>query len=1212
LLVGLLPRFFRSPAACPARQTERSSAYLLVPSAYQWLARLTGRSARRLTCSFLPLITGLPTSPDGALFGLLARSFRSSVACPARGTDRSSAYFLIPSTHQWLTQLARQSARRLTCLFLPLISGSPGSPDGALVGLLARSFHSSVACPARRTERSSAYFLVASARQWLAQLAARIAHRLTSLFLPLISGLPGSLDGALVGLLARFFPSSVACPARRTDRSSAYFLVPSAHQWLALLAGRITHRLTSSFLPLISCLPDGSSGGSLVSLLPLFFRSSAARTTVPRTDHSSAYFLVPSARQWLAPLAGRITHRLTSSFLPLVRGLPRSPDGSLIDLLPHSFRSSVACPARRMDHSPTYFLVPSARQWLAGLAGGIAHRLTSSFLLLVRGLPGSPDGSLIGLLPRFFRSSVACPAHGTDHSSAYFLVPSAHQWLARLVGRSAHRLTSSFLPLVSGLPRSPDGSLIDLLPCSFRSSVACPARRMDHSPTYFLVPSARQWLAGLAGGIAHRLTSSFLPLVRGLPGSPDGSLIGLLPRIFRSSVACPARRMDHSLAYFLVSSAHQWLARLTGQITRRLTSSFLPLISGLPGSLDGALIGLLPRFFRSSVACSAHGTDRSSAYFLVPSAHQWLARLAGRSAHWLTSSFLLLVSGFPSSPDGSLIGLLPRSFRSSVICTARQTERSSAYFLISSTCQWLAQLAGRIAHRLTSSFLPLISGLHGSPDGALVSLLACFFRWSLACPARRTDRSSAYFLVSSACQWLAQLARRITHWLTSSFLLLISCLPDGSSGGSLVGLLPRFFRSSAARPTVPRTDRLSAYFLIPSAHQWLARLAGQIAHRLTSSFLPLVSGLPRSPDGSLVDLLPPSFHSSVACPARRTDRSSPYFLVSSARRWLAGRIAHRLTSSFLPPISCLPDGSSGGSLVGLLPRFFRSSVARLTVPRTDRSSAYILDFSGRQWLAGRIARRLTSSSFPHQWLARLAERSAHRLTSSFLPLVSGLPGSPDGSLIDLLPRSFCSSVACPARRMDHSSTYFLIPSARQWLDRRFLGRIARRLTSSFLPLVSRSPDGSLVGLLVPSARQWLARLPGRIAHQLTSSFLPLVSGLPDGSSDGSLIGLLPRSFRPSVACLAHRTERSLAYFLVPSACQSLARRLAGRIAHRLTSLFLTLLSRLPDGLHVGLHPRSFRSSMACLTACRVDRSSASFLVPSACQWLARLAGQIAH
>ena len=170
-------------------------------------------------------------SPDGALVGLLARSFHSSVACPARRMDHSSTYFLVPSTRQWLDRrfLAR-IARRLTSSFLPLVSRSP---DGSLVGLLPLSFRSSVACPARRTERSSAYFLVSSARQWTAQLTGWIAHRLTSSFLPFISGLPGSLDRALISLLPRFFRSSLACPARRTDRSSAYFFVSSARQWLA-------------------------------------------------------------------------------------------------------------------------------------------------------------------------------------------------------------------------------------------------------------------------------------------------------------------------------------------------------------------------------------------------------------------------------------------------------------------------------------------------------------------------------------------------------------------------------------------------------------------------------------------------------------------------------------------------------------------------------------------------------------------------------------------------------------------------------------------------------------------------------------------------------------------------------------------------------------------------------------------------------------------
>jgi len=73
------------------------------------------------------------------------------------------------------------------------------------------------------------------------------------------------------------------------DRSSAYFLVSYARQWLVRrllgrIAGRIGDRLTSSFLPLVSGLPGGSPDGSLLSLLPHSFRS-------------SAYFLVPSARQ---------------------------------------------------------------------------------------------------------------------------------------------------------------------------------------------------------------------------------------------------------------------------------------------------------------------------------------------------------------------------------------------------------------------------------------------------------------------------------------------------------------------------------------------------------------------------------------------------------------------------------------------------------------------------------------------------------------------------------------------------------------------------------------------------------------------------------------------------------------------------------------------------------------------------------------------------
>jgi len=166
-------------------------------------------------------------------------------------------------------------------------------------------------------------------------------------------------------------------------------------------------------------------------------------------EHSSAYLYIPSAHQWLASLAGRRAHRLTCLFLPLVSG---SPDGSLVGFLARSFRSSLACPAHQMECSSAYLHVPSAHQWLAWLAGQIPRWLTSSFLPLISGLPSLPEGALISLLPRFFRSSVACPARRTDCSLAYFLVPSAHQRLAWLAGRNAHRLTCSFLPLVCGLP----------------------------------------------------------------------------------------------------------------------------------------------------------------------------------------------------------------------------------------------------------------------------------------------------------------------------------------------------------------------------------------------------------------------------------------------------------------------------------------------------------------------------------------------------------------------------------------------------------------------------------------------------------------------------------------------------------------------------------------------------------------------------------------
>ena len=148
----------------------------------------------------------------------------------------------------------------------------------------------------------------------------------------------------------------MACQtARRTDHSSAYFLVPSNHQWLA---GRIAHRLTSLFLPLISGFPDGSSDGLLIGLLSCSFRSSVAFPTAPRTDCSLAYFLV----------------------LPFINGLP---DGSLVSLLPRSFRSSMAfLMARRMDRLSAYFLVPSACPWLARLMACRVARGEFSWLCL--------------------------------------------------------------------------------------------------------------------------------------------------------------------------------------------------------------------------------------------------------------------------------------------------------------------------------------------------------------------------------------------------------------------------------------------------------------------------------------------------------------------------------------------------------------------------------------------------------------------------------------------------------------------------------------------------------------------------------------------------------------------------------------------------------------------------------------------------------------
>jgi len=216
----------------------------------------------------------------------------------------------------------------------------------------------------------------------------------------------------------------MACrTACRADRSSAFFLGPSARQWLARrLAGWIALRLPSSFLPLVSGLPDGLLGGALFGFLPRSFRSSVACLTACLVDRCSTSFFVPSARQSLARrLPGWITHRLTSLFLPLVSGFPdSSSDGLLIGLLPCSFRSSVAFPiAPLTDCSSAYFLV----------------------LPLINDLP---DGSLVSLLPRCFCSSMACLTAGwMGRSSAYFLVPSAcwplaRGWPVRSLAASSH------------------------------------------------------------------------------------------------------------------------------------------------------------------------------------------------------------------------------------------------------------------------------------------------------------------------------------------------------------------------------------------------------------------------------------------------------------------------------------------------------------------------------------------------------------------------------------------------------------------------------------------------------------------------------------------------------------------------------------------------------------------------------------------------------
>jgi hypothetical protein len=217
-------------------------------------------------------------------------------------------------------------------------------------------------------------------------------------------------------------------------------------------------------------------------------------------------------------------------------------------------------------------------------------------------------------------------------------------------------------------------------------------------------------------------------------------------------------------------------------------------------------------------------------------------------------------------------------------------------------------------------------------------------------------------------------------------------LPDGSSNGSLIGLLPRPFRSAVACPTACQTDYSSA-----------------------CSSLPLVGSLPdglpvASPDGLLVGSLGSlpaigqiarrltrSFRSSVDYPtARRTDCSSACsslplvgLLVPSScqqlARWLARRIARRLTRSFRSSVACVtarrtdslsPRSGAAQRLAGWIARWltrsFRSSVACPTARQTDSLSA-------------------RSAACP---MARRADRS---LAYSFLPLVGGLRDtSPDG------------------------------------------------------------------------------------------------------------------------------------------------------------------------------------------------------------------------
>jgi hypothetical protein len=83
------------------------------------------------------------------------------------------------------------------------------------------------------------------------------------------------------------------------------------------------------------------------------------------------------------------------------------------------------------------------------------------------------------------------------------------------------------------------------------------------------------------------------------------------------------------------------------------------------------------------------------------------------------------------------------------------------------------------------------------------------------------------------------------------FLPLVGGLPDGSSDGSLIGLLRRSFRSLVACPTARQTDCSSARSSLPFVGSLpnglpvaspdgllvgpLGSLPGWIAHRLTSS-----------------------------------------------------------------------------------------------------------------------------------------------------------------------------------------------------------------------------------------------------------------------------------------------------------------------------------------------------------------------------------------